>query len=119
MQKLEDGIHDGKNVLADLPNLAMDHKLTQVRFWVKTTSSNYTTYGYGTGENQKKFRITELKLTQVPTNWTLTVADKATSNNAEGQLTPQTNLGHYPAEELSQTLFLSRKVPSWSRWKDG
>lgn len=85
--------HNGVNILEDLPQLAMDHKLTQVRFWVKTTSSNYTTYGYGTGQTDKKFRITELKLTQVPTNWTLTVADKATSNNAEGQLMPQTNLG--------------------------
>jgi len=93
LQKLEDGIHDGKNVLADLPNLAMDHKLTQVRFWVKTTSSNYTTYGYGTGQNDKKFKITSLKLTQVPTNWTLTVADKSATNNTEGQLLPQSTLG--------------------------
>lgn len=93
LQKLTDAAHNGKNALEDLPNLAMDHKLTQVRFWVKTTSSNYTIYGYApsTVANKKRFQISELKLTQVPTKWTLTVADKATSNNTEGQLAPQSS----------------------------
>ena len=79
--------------LDHLPAMAMEHKLTQVRFWVKTTSTNYTAYGYGTGQNDKKFKITSLKLTQVPTNWTLTVADKSATDNTEGQLLPQSNLG--------------------------
>lgn len=79
--------------LDHLPAMAMEHKLTQVRFWVKTTSSNYDTYGYGTGSGQKKFQITSLKLTQVPTNWTLTVADKSATGNTEGQLLPQSNIG--------------------------
>ena len=87
-QKLAD--HDGKNKLADLPKLAMKHKLTQVRFWVKTTSSTYESYGYGTTTGKKTFRITDLKLTKVPTKWTLVIADRNNTGNDEGTLTSGT-----------------------------
>ncbi len=78
---------DGLNTIEELPALAMDHKLTQLRFWVKTSSGTYATSGYGEANGKKTFQITDLKLTKVPTSWTLVVADRNNTANDEGTLT--------------------------------
>ena len=71
----------GANHLVDLPGLVMKHKLTQLRFWVKCSSGTYQSYGYGTGENDKKFQVQSMTMKDVPAGWTLTVADRQTTAN--------------------------------------
>ena len=82
MRKLQT---DGDD-LSDLPKLAMNHKLAQLRFYVKTSSNSYIKDGYGIGNGDKKFKIENLQMTQVPDGWTLTIADRTTPAN-EGKLT--------------------------------
>jgi hypothetical protein len=72
---------NGANHLVDLPGLTMKHKLTQLRFWVKCSSGTYQSYGYGTGENQKKFQVQAMVMKDVPDGWTLTVAERNTLAN--------------------------------------
>ncbi len=90
---------NGNNDLSHLPKLELKHRLAQLRFWVKCTSATYTTGGYGENNGDKLFQIQNLKLTKVPTKWTLTVADRdnptSTYNvstkepdGSEGKLTP-------------------------------
>ena len=72
---------NGANHLVDLPGLTMKHKLTQLRFWVKCSSGTYQSYGYGTGENDKKFQVQAMVMKDVPDGWTLTVAERNTLAN--------------------------------------
>ncbi len=81
---------DGINELAHLPGLALEHKLTQLRFYVQCTSATYDAYKYGeeigaSAPYKKLFQIQNLTLTQVPAGWTLTIADRTTPAN-EGTL---------------------------------
>ncbi len=90
---------NGVNELPHLPKLEMKHRLAQLRFYVKCSSGTYNTGGYGEGVGDKLFQIQNLILTDVPTNWTLTVADRENPtteydsstkepNGNEGKLTP-------------------------------
>ena len=49
-----------------LPGMQLKHTLAQLRFWVKSDKAP-----------TKTFKIASLKLVDVPTQWTLTVADKS------------------------------------------
>ena len=72
----------GMNQLEDLPDFEFNHKLAQLRFYIKCTDIRYTTGSY-TVDN---FKLADLQLKNVPENWTLTVADRTTPAN-EGKLT--------------------------------
>ena len=80
----------GANSLEDLPKLELTHKLAQVRFYVQCKSPNYVAYNYSTAIGnsapyKKLFKLKTLKLTDVPTDWQLTIADRTTPAN-EGKL---------------------------------
>ncbi len=89
MRSLQDA--NGYNQLSDLPMLALSHKLTQLRFFVKCSSGTYNTYGYGTtigdaAPYKKLFQIQDVTLKDVPDGWTLTIAERGAVAN-EGVLT--------------------------------
>jgi hypothetical protein len=80
----------GTNDLDDLPQLALKHKLAQLRFYVQCKTVNYIAYGYGedigaSAPYKKLFKLSDLELTKVPVKWQLTVADRETPDN-EGTL---------------------------------
>lgn len=80
----------GTNDLNDLPQLALTHKLAQLRFYVQCKTVNYIAYGYGeaigaSAPYKKLFKLKNLELTKVPVKWQLTVADRQTPAN-EGTL---------------------------------
>lgn len=72
----------GKNQLGDLPDFEFNHKLAQLRFYIKCTDIRYTT-GSFTVDN---FKLADLQLKDVPKTWTLNVADRTTPAN-EGKVT--------------------------------
>ena len=81
----------GTNNLEDLPHLALNHKLAQLRFYVQCKTVNYIAYNYGeaigtSAPYKKLFTLKSLELTKVPVKWQLTVADRETTAN-EGTLT--------------------------------
>lgn len=60
---------------ADRANLQLDHKLTQLRFWVKTDRA-YETEG-------DRLRVKSIALKDVPVNWDLIVANKVADANGD------------------------------------
>lgn len=71
----------GTNELNELPQLALTHKLAQLRFYVQCKTVNYIAYGYGeaigaSAPYKKLFVLKDLQLTKVPAKWQLTVADR-------------------------------------------
>ena len=96
----------GYNELEDLPKLAFEHKLTQLRFYVKCSSATYNTYGYATeignsSPYKKLFQIQNLALTSVPNGCTLTIADRATPAN-EGKLERKgTTVADIPVKKMT------------------
>lgn len=60
---------------ADRANLQLNHKLTQLRFWVKTDRA-YATEG-------DRLRVKSIALKDVPVNWDLIVANKVADANGD------------------------------------
>lgn len=92
--------------LVDFPKLELGHKLAQLRFYVKCSSVTYDTGGYGTEVGDKLFQIQNLKLTKVPDEWTLTIAEKNPSTAAatanEGKLARKANSSSAPDFTIRQ-----------------
>ncbi len=77
---------NASDIYEHLPKFELEHKLTQLRFWVKCSWATHETYGYGSDVGDKLLQIEDLKVSGVPVNWTLTVADRDHEEN-EGKLT--------------------------------
>jgi hypothetical protein len=100
----------GANSLEDLPSLALTHKLAQLRFYVQCKSPNYISYNYAedigaSAPYKKLFQLKELKLTNVPVKWRLTIADRdypttATVQGKEGKLE---HIGTISSGKVSET----------------
>lgn len=77
---------NGVNDIGDFPELDLAHNLTMLKFWVRCVDPKYSTQSFASNQLQ----LTDIKIVDIPMNWTLTVADRENTAN-EGKLTP-TNL---------------------------
>lgn len=71
----DNGTGEYKIPFADRANLQLDHKLTQLRFWVKTDRA-YENVG-------DLLRVKSIALKDVPVNWDLIVANKVADANGD------------------------------------
>ena len=71
----DNGTGEYKIPFADRANLQLDHKLTQLRFWVKT-DRDYENVG-------DRLRVKSIALKDVPVNWDLIVANKVADANGD------------------------------------
>ena len=90
----------GENLLEELPNLTLGHKLAQLRFYVRCTDIRYNTVINGADAEAKaaNFKLADLQLINVPTGWNLTVADRATTAN-EGTLAWTSGYANIPTKK--------------------